>query len=261
MEMLDQLTAWLRRNVWCFVVAALLTIFWMAAFWYAGQGAAIATWLSIILAVVVIIYTFFETYRSGQRLSEMRELVREGQDILAIKADELKTETKSMKEIQQKIFDDLQKGPNLTEKTGPPVGPQFRLNIAACKWGQLFGLYCIAKSSKTKHPLDMEALINAIYPNPDITRGSNMYNAMMWQLLGVFVGISCFLEPNSVLVSPNSLKVTKFPNDVADLLSENIQQQLDDPDMSAKDRKRFKNIIDGIDLVVANPPATEKATQ
>lgn len=264
MEILDQLTAWLRRNVWCFVVATLLTIFWMAAFWYAGQGAAIATWLSIILAFIVIIYMFFENYRSGQRLSEMRELVREGQDILAIKADELKTETKSMKELQEEFtrqFPDLQKGLFVAGKTEPSKGPKFRLNIAACSWNQLFALYCtskLSKSSKSKHTLDIEALINAISPHPEIiTKGTSVYNAFVWQYIGIFMGISCFLERGSLSVSPNRLIVRKFPNDAADLISETIQQQLDDPDMSAAQQERFKKIKDAIDIIVANPPATE----
>jgi len=255
MEILDKLTDKLRRHVWCaiVIVGALVTIVWMAAFAYASKGSDIASWGSIFLALAVIMYMFFESYRSGQSLSEMRELIREGQNILAGKADQLRAQVESMKEQQQKFADSLlQQRPQLVAETKAPERPEFRLNIGACTWVQLLGLYSIVKSFKSKRALNLNLLATIVYEEPGFRAGTPAHFGGVMFLSGLFTGITCFLEADSVAVGAFGIEAKKdFPNNTAQLIIERLQQQIDDAQMSDPDRRRLQKLKHNIDAYVA----------
>jgi len=62
------------------------TIAWLTAFFYDGRGSDIASWLSIVLAILVFVYMFYQHAQSERNTSEMRGLIHKGQQIIVEKA-------------------------------------------------------------------------------------------------------------------------------------------------------------------------------
>ena len=104
-EHINKLSTKLKEHVWCVMAFAALLLLAVITYWLGGKGNEIVSYVgfasavtSIVLAIIVIVYTFYQTNRSEQNISEMRRLISEGQEIMVEKAGTLTEEAKAFRE-------------------------------------------------------------------------------------------------------------------------------------------------------------------
>jgi len=99
----------LKRHIWCVITitAIILLAFITLSF---GKDVNLVSHLSltsavvsIVLAVVVIVYMYFQDQRSSQNITEMRKLIDEGYHTMTDKADLMVGQTQSLEQMMAGI--------------------------------------------------------------------------------------------------------------------------------------------------------------
>jgi hypothetical protein len=105
---MNKVTAFLREHIWCLLIGIGIVFLGVITFAWAGQDNAIVNYVSfasaivsIILGVVVIVYSFIQNNSFQQNIYEMRSLIHGIRE---------KTDTvdKGVKSVEQKIMNILQ---------------------------------------------------------------------------------------------------------------------------------------------------------
>jgi hypothetical protein len=210
MRIFDKLRACLQKHPFCIIIVFGIWILWMAAFWYAGQGAAIAAWLSIFFTVFVILYMLIQGH-------EMRNLIEKGQYAFEKMAErwERKLDWSLGEKRITKALDSEQL----------KAAPKLQLHTATCKWATLLTFYAVVKARQSGQPIQAYKIAEMLFADKYSPSSSG---AMATQnfILGIIFGLSGFLSSDSLIFEKDRIKINELPEEFIEYMSEVIQQRI-----------------------------------
>lgn len=230
MDILDKLTDKLRKHVWCIVAFAAMLIFWIIVFSVSEKGADIASWVSILFAIIVIMYMLIQGH-------EMRNLIEQGHRIMEAGTGKL-----------ERKFDLLGFGGPAppTESIDPEelkMAPQLQLNTMTCFWFPLLVLYAIVKAYEAGRPLHIPKLATIIFERSakDRVRGQEI------AVFGAIITLSCFLKPESIseLLNLEEVRVNQLPASLVAYVPPAVQKRIED--LTTRDRNRLRASKEAVD--------------
>lgn len=248
-EELKKLTETLRRHVWCIIILALLFVFWLTAFFYAGKGNDIASWLSIILAILVIVYMFYQNARSEQNTSEMRGLIHRGQQIIEEKAGVMTDEARVMRETGLALIEKFQ--PEVGGESEPFEGPSFQFDVSSVGKGLLLVLYCIAKSCERQKRIYFKEIMPLIFEEDELDSTENAVDSTI--AYSVTSVLSCLFEPESIIFHDVSerefpqIEVKNLPANFAKYVSDEIKKRIKNPSTKPENKSFYQDAVQAVD--------------
>jgi hypothetical protein len=204
-------------------------MFWIVAFAIGGRAGDSAAWVSIILAVVVIVYMFYENSRSERNLTDMRGLIDQGHRLMAEKAGTM-TETAGALAERTDALMSFVGATRLQQKesveAGPLEGEPLRFNLSSCHELTLVVLYGVAradKESRVIRPASIAVRLGESFEKGDIRDFCDIVNAYF---LGILSLLTCILEPDRLVWLPKGrFKVNKLPNSLVTYILEQADKR------------------------------------
>ena len=225
MKRLKTLTEILARYVWCVIIIAAILLLSLITLSF-GEDVDLVSHLSlagavvsIVLAVIVIIYMYFQDYRTSQNITEMRKLIDEGNRIMTDKARVMVDKTES---IEQMVAGMAQPTAADSQPVTQPleIKEPLQFDVSAYSDGGIIILYALVKSHELGRPMSLRKIANLIWKDlPDT--GKNLmllYGMGIMQSLQAFLGkdsISITFEKGEIKMLPAGFKesiVTQFDN-------------------------------------------------
>jgi len=210
-----------------FVVLLLVTVI---TFWLGGKGSEIASYIgfagalvSIVLAVVAIIFAVIYNINSQQNIGEMRTLVTEVSRIIAEKANVLTDRAKSM-ELHLDKFLQVSEQEHMV---APLKDEKFQLSVSNHPPAFVLTLYSIIKAYDIKKAVFVPDIAK-IFMGPK--EWYNFYTYMM----GVLQSFSSVWEPNQlVLIWDKETKYFRFevknlPMGIEKYIGDDIERRIKD---------------------------------
>ncbi|MHC4398020.1 MAG: hypothetical protein ACYS1A_20445 [Planctomycetota bacterium] len=232
MKAFERLKVCLSKHPFCIVTIFGVWMFWATAFWYAGQGTAIATWLSIFFTVFVIIYMLIQGH-------EMRNLTEQAYRAMEEKTIRVEDLIHKSVLVANEPRNFISKTTGVSEAT---AGPEFRLDTTNCRWIVLLAFYAIAKAAqKIQEPgktysLDMQKITSTIHGGR-IEPSCVEFPTAQMAIIGIILGLHCFLGPESITEDPMGvITIKSIPSSFVNYMLDAIQERINDPSMSSDNR-------------------------
>jgi Ca2+/Na+ antiporter len=228
-EIMSKLSTKLKEHVWCVIFFMGLLMFWLAAFIYYGKGSDWVSWLSILLAVIVVVYMFLQTHRSEQNLSEMRHLISEGQQLITEKAGVLAEKASSIEVLVQSL--EQLPAQNIASQ-GALKETTFELDVSGLPGYPLLVLYSLVKAQNQKKLLSLRALASIAASSEAKKDREYAFNIAYSMTSGLINGLQCFLrEITWAKGSRNKFRVKTLPASVESHILSYITvfKKLEDP--------------------------------
>lgn len=230
MEPFDKLTVKMKSHVWCIIFFSALMIFWITAFSVSGKGDNIASWLSILFAVVVIVYMLIQGHG-------MRNLVEEGHRLMAEKvgttAEKVAERVDSMNKTASALLSRLEEPATKISNVESLESDKLRFNASNAKSHTLLTLYAAVQSSKFGKPILIDNLTNIINEAQKQGRLDNPTVALFFTfgLRGILLGLECFLEPHSIIPGRRtwSYEVKNLPPEFEEHISKELTRRATEP--------------------------------
>lgn len=232
--MLDKLTDKLGRHLWCVIGLIGLLMFWIVVFSVSGKGADIASWVSILFAIIVVTYMLIQGH-------EMRNLIEKGHRIIETRTGEWTQELNRALSLgaagsTSQVGDEEQAAGT----------PQLPLNTATCLWLPLLVFYAVVKAYQSGRPIRSARIAKIFFE----VRHEEDYVLTMTEehlVVGIILGLSSFLQPGSIELMRREVNIKKLPPPFVSHLPTAIQNRIDDPNMSEPERERLQAFKDEID--------------
>lgn len=251
LEELRKLTETLRRHVWCIILFAFLFIFWLTAFFYDGRGSDIASWISIILAIFVFGYMFYQHIQSERNILEMRGLIHEGQQIIAEKAGAITEEAKVIRETGLAILGRFQPLPEVAGESRPLEGQSFQLDISRAGQIILIVLYCIGKSCEHHKRVSFTEIMARIYKEDKLGSFDNVVDAIV--AFSIAKVLECVFEPGSIIFHEFSehkiqhIEAKNLPANFTKYVLDEIKKRIEEPSTEPKTKSFYQDAVKSID--------------
>jgi len=240
MDTFNKLTVRLQQHVWCLLGLAALLIFWLVAFSLTGKGSDIASWVSILFAVVVIVYMLIQGH-------DMRNLVEEGHRLMAEKAGtmvdtagEMAKKTDLMSELMVKLF----KTPEVEHVQPGAVEPfetdKLRFNASNARDVTLLVLYAAAQASRLAKQLPLRNVLAhaadlGLEGEKDPKFLEEVINNLVHGARGTLLAIECFLEPDSLIYGDGTnMEIKNLPPGFEQHISKELTMRVTEIPVSSK---------------------------
>jgi len=222
---------WKERSIWIGVLAGLLLLF-ILSFFYGGRGGAelsfAATLISIILAVVAIIYSIVQGNDSQRNMGEMRGLMSEASRLISAKADEVAGSAKSLTDLMTDLSR-FRRGPG--EAPGQErtcLTTQMSLDLSRLSDLSVVALYALVKSKECDKPVDVSELGRIVNPVPQEYKQSFISFAFLGisQVCWAFWGHDAFETRDITTVA-----VKQLPDGFGECIHAEVKARSGDPAM------------------------------
>ena len=235
----------MKRHIWCVIIIAAIILLALITLSF-GKDVNLVSHLSltsavvsIVLAVIVIIYMYFQGHRSSQNITEMRKLIDEGYRTMTDKADLMVNRTQSLEQMMAGIT----QPPSDSDTTTSLLETQETLRVDVSVYGYwgLMVLYALAKSHELKKPMSMKSISELLYENKSWSTPLRHYS------YGIILSFRAFLGNDSVAFSVEQQEVKILPDGFKESITAQISKHLEDEDYitDIKDQlKRSVRIID-----------------
>lgn len=252
------------------IAIAAIALLAVVTFWLGGKGNEIVSYfsfasalVSIVLAVVVIFYTFYQAERSArnserseQNIGEMKGLIsqtpaiiREGVGTITEKADVITEETKAMRQYVTEMTK-MSESPEPTSTPMPELeGETFKLNFLEVSNYALLILYYTARAAERDGKLHLEVLSECFHPGEKTSSVREKTRLNQFFALGLLNGISCFLNPGSLKKCPELIEVRVLPEGFKDRVLTNIKERIKAKDGDEIGKGKLKVILGAIDAL------------
>ncbi len=231
---INKLSTKLKEHVWCVMAFAALLLLAVITYWLGGKGNEIVSYVgfasavvSIILAVIVIVYTFYQTNRSEQNISEMRRLIDEGYHTMTDKADLIVKQTESLEQAMAGIT----QPPTDSDTISAPltlIKEAGTLDLAAYSKGGLLVLYSLAKSYELRKPISWKAISAELFKGKEGQTKVTCYYGF-----GVIQSFRAFLGRDDLIWSAEQQELKRLP----DGFKEDVIAEIDLRFKKDKDKK------------------------
>ncbi len=227
---MNRFTEMLKNHIWCVIGFASLLFLWILTIRF-GEDASLvshlglaASVLSIALAIIVIVYTFYQTERSGQNLTEMRTLIYEASSVITSKADTIAQKASDL----QDALATLQPPKKLNDQQNKDETFETRLvtdqNLSAYTEAGLVLLYCLLKAYEKNKVVHITKFSWSL--------AKLKTDATSYMLIGYCVGVIQSLQsfwPGGSLAyirKTNLVTVLKLPENFSSELTKELEYQI-----------------------------------
>jgi len=273
---MEKLLAVLRKHVVCITLFAFFAVVAIFVYWVGGKGSEIVSYLSlasaivaIVLAAIVIVYMYYQDNRAqhymekvGENVIQMRGLIS---DVPRLMKDTAQTVEKATGSVREEV-ESLRNSFLMRETTQTPTQagdeeqaagtPQLPLNTAKCLWLPLLVFYTVVKAYQSKQSIRTDKVAEAVF---EARREDSplMILAGQHSVLGIILGLSCFLQPKSIEVTGKTevkvyeVSIKKLPPAFVEHIPTAVQQHIEDPNMTKEQRERLQAFKDKIDQYFA----------
>ena len=215
---MNKLAEILKRHIWCVIIIAAIILLALITLSF-GKDVNLVSHLSltgavvsIVLAVIVIVYMYFQDQRSSQNITEMRRLIDEGYRTMTDQASLVAEKAQS---IEQRMATMTQPSPTDSESATPPVEIKEPLQFEVSFYSKagLLLLYSLVKFCKSEKTISWSDISDLIYKdNKEWAYQVRMHGFGIVQCLESFLGH----EYLSSSFLGEQIRVKKLPNGLAE---------------------------------------------
>ncbi len=211
----------LKRHIWCVITIAAIILLALITLSF-GKDVDLVSHLSltsavvsIVLAITVIVYMYFQDQRSSQNITEMRRLIDEGYRTMTDKAGLMVDKAQSLEQMMAGI----PQPPADSDTTSTPLVLQDgkTLNISAYSNIGLLALYSLVKSYEFHKPISIFEILGSAVINAE---------AMAMFSLGIMHSLRAFLGKDYVTVSKQQ-ELKKLPDGFKESVTAQIDKRLE----------------------------------
>lgn len=231
---------WKTHFVW-FATVVSVVLLATVTYWLGGTGNEIVSYVSfasalvsIVLAVIAILFAVVYNVNSQQNMGAMRSLITQASYLITQKAEEMGIHSRSMAQAAAYLVQQKPTGQPLTKIP-------FEFYASYCSHTGLLTIYCLAKSYETGKVMSLLAIAQSLAP-----QGWNYFNDFIYGM-GVLIGFACFLKPGSVDIQLEYQKAKTLPNGLKDHVLADIQRRINDPSTHQNIRDLLNNGLNKID--------------
>jgi len=232
---MKRLTEILKRHVWCVIIIAAIILLSLITLSFCEDvnlvshlslGSAI---VSIVLAIIVIVYMYFQDQRSSQNITEMRSLIDQGTRMMTEKADIMVDRAETIGRQLGIMKDTPTDGKTIT----PPleIKEPWQLDISVYGFWGLLALYSLAKSNESGKPMSWEKMASLFSDNSKINIDIHEFSAVVNCGFGIIQTFGAFLGREAATWSYDQQEAKKLPDGLKESVTDQIEKEL----------KRFKN--------------------
>lgn len=244
---MNRLAEILKRHIWCVIIIAAIILLALITLSF-GKDVNLVSHLSltsavvsVVLAVIVIVYMYFEGQRSSQNITEMRKLIDEGHRTMTDKASLMVDKAQS---IEQNLARLMQPPPPDSKPTTPPLKIQklLKLDVSVYSCAGLLLLYSLAKSYELRKPMSWAVISQLIYEE-------NISWALQVQMhgFGIIQSFQAFLSHECLTSFNEQVNVKKLPDGFAESVIAELDKRIEN-----EDDNFFKNSMIAIDKYFNN---------
>lgn len=225
---MNRLAEILKRHIWCVITIAAIILLALITLSF-GKDVNLVSHLSltsavvsIVLAVIVIVYMYFQGQRSSQNITEMRRLIDEGHRTMTDKANLMVDKAQSMEQI---MMAGTAQPPDDRDTTSTPLVLEDgkTLDISHYSNMGLLALYSLVKSYEFRRPISIFEVLKLAVDNPA---------QMSLFSIGIIHSLRAFWGKDYVTVSSKQQELKKMP----DGFKEAVTTQIDKRIKSYKDK-------------------------
>lgn len=202
----------LKQHIWCVIIIAAILLLAIITLSFSDDVSLVShlsltsAVISIILAVIVIVYMYFQDHRSSQNITEMRQLIDEGYRTMTDKACLMADTAESMQSFLQTP------APDSATATPPlEIEAPFQFDISVYNSAGIVVLYAIAKCYESELSMSWDAISEAIYPE-----AKTMQLQCAYYGFGVISSLSAFLGRDALIWSHQKQEVKTLPDGFKD---------------------------------------------
>lgn len=248
-----------KLHFWWAVCLFGIMLLGVVTFWLGGKGKEIVSYIgfasalvSIVLAVIAIIFAFVYNIHSQQNLREMRSLVSEASRIITEKAGVLTEKAGSMEQSSLSIIRFLQTPDKISCPSPDLEGQTFRLNTSDCSNQGLMILYYLAQCCEHNREPTSDNLWLCLY-GPVLSVNHRLLEIYSD---GFVDGIICFLEPGSAVkrevteegvVMRLSSRVKRFPKGFKEYIRDAISRRIEEGGLDKGAKAQWREAMARID--------------
>jgi hypothetical protein len=247
---MTKVTEVLSKHVWCILINASIIIAAVLIYGILTEAGAseifgtISSVVSIVLGVVVIIYTFYQNYLATQSIERVKDLVSEAPKIIAERTAALHETASRMTGIADslsKMMPKLFAQDTITSKTSGSDTTEdtfdMQLNFAKGPHVAQGFLYAVVKGYEKEKPLPMLEIGEAVYGKAE---NEGIKYLMNISVLGMLIIIArCFKDINfdsnsDEATATATATVHKLPEGFVDYIERNARKILEGEEGKAK---------------------------
>ena len=221
---MNRLAEILKRHIWCVITIAAIILLALITLSF-GKDVNLVSHLSltgavvsIVLAVIVIVYMYFQEQRSSQNITEMRRLIDEGYRTMTDKADLMVGRTQSLEQMMA----GLTQPPADSDTTTSLLETQetLRFDVSVYGYWGLMVLYSLEKS----HELDKLMSIKSI---SELLEGNTVWaTSLRHYSFGIILSFRAFLGEDCIAFSLEQQKVKKLPGSFKGSITAQIDKRI-----------------------------------
>lgn len=219
---MNRLAEILKQHIWCVITIAAIILLALITLSF-GKDVNLVSHLSltsavvsIVLAVIVIVYMYFQGQRSSQNITEMRKLIDEGHRTMTNKASLMVDKAQSMEQI---MMAGIIQPPADSDATSTPLVLQEgkALDISAYSNIGLLTLYSLVKSYEFRKPISIDEILKSAVDN---------YIQMSLFSIGVIHSLRAFWGKDYITVSSKQQELKKLPDGFKESVTSHINKRL-----------------------------------
>ena len=212
----------LKRHIWCvitiaaIILLAIITLSFSKDVNLVSHLSLTSAVVSIVLAVIVIVYMYFQDQRSSQNITEMRKLIDEGHRTMTNKASLMVDKAQSMEQI---MMAGIIQPPADSDVTSTPLVLQEgkALDISLYSNIGLLALYSLVKSYEFRKPISITEILNSAVDND---------TQMSLFSFGVIHSLRAFWGKDYITISANKQELKKLPDGFKESITAHINKRL-----------------------------------
>jgi len=217
----------LKRHIWCVMIIAVILFLWLFTLSFSKDVNLVShlsltsAVVSIVLAVIVIVYMYFQDQRSSENITEMRRLIDEGYQTMTDKAS-LVAEKAQL--IDQRMAGLIQSPPTDSKPTTPPLetGEPLQFNASALSIAGLLVLHSVTKSYETRKPMSWK-VVSSLIEESETSEVSYRYYGF-----GLFQCLKAFLGQGDIVWSLEQQEIKKLPDGFKKVIGDEINTRFED---------------------------------
>ena len=212
----------MKRHIWCVIIIAaiillaIITISFSKDVNLVSHLSLTSAVVSIVLAVIVIVYMYFQGQQSSQNITEMRKLIDEGHRTMTNKANLMVDKAQSMEQI---MMTGIIQPPADSDATSTPLVLQEgkALDISVYSNIGLLTLYSLAESYEFRKPISITEIFKSAVDN---------YVYMSLFSVGVMHSLRAFWGKDYITISTKQQELKKLPDGFKESITEHIEKRL-----------------------------------
>jgi hypothetical protein len=224
---MNRLTEILKRHIWCVIAIAAIILLAIITESFSKDVNLVShlslasAIVSIVLAVIVIVYMYFQDQRSSQNITEMRKLIDEGHRTMTDKAGLMIDKAQSIENIAR-----LMQSPSPGSKPDTPpleILERLKLDVSVYSRSGLLVLYSLAKSHELRKTMSWNVISRLLYKE-------NESWAIQVQVhgLGIIQSFEAFLRHEYLTSSNEQIRVKKLPDGFAESVIAELNHRIKD---------------------------------